>query len=281
MAKPFLGRFLKLEKPRDSAGPKTPLASPGRFGPAGAPPTETAREQAPDGLDRFRAPSDRRAHPPRPAPGAPLPEVAPSTPSTQFGGPSDAPVGFADEEPAGAQPFQRCAHCEADSNRFAERCQNCGANFDTPEQRVFNERLWAQRVEETRQIEAELAEQHRLKAEAQQLAESQRAMGEQLAREVYQREQARLHWMEPGPHEEEGAGRRETPGLKLLRLIPNTRVRLTVAIALFGVGLIFAWVFISAGENLARRAVAGAFFWAMIFLFVPGGRRRRRWPFGR
>jgi hypothetical protein len=49
------------------------------------------------------------------------------------------------EEHPDAQPFVRCAVCEADNSRYALRCTNCGANLNTPEQRAFNARLWEAR----------------------------------------------------------------------------------------------------------------------------------------
>src|SRR5436305_2725867 len=53
----------------------------------------------------------------------------------------------AETEPQ-AQPFRRCAVCEADNSRFAERCQNCGVALTTPEQRAYNEALWQKRQAE-------------------------------------------------------------------------------------------------------------------------------------
>jgi hypothetical protein len=49
-----------------------------------------------------------------------------------------------DEHPD-AQPFARCAVCEADNSKYALRCTNCGANLNTPEQRAFNAKLWEAR----------------------------------------------------------------------------------------------------------------------------------------
>src|SRR4051812_6769877 len=46
------------------------------------------------------------------------------------------------DQPAETQPFLRCAVCEADNGRFAERCMNCGAALGTPEQRAYNDALW-------------------------------------------------------------------------------------------------------------------------------------------
>src|SRR5205814_1094863 len=49
------------------------------------------------------------------------------------------------EQAPEAQPFLRCAICEADNSRFAEKCMNCGAPLTTDEQRTYNEALWAAR----------------------------------------------------------------------------------------------------------------------------------------
>ncbi|HVP69555.1 MAG TPA: hypothetical protein VMT17_20060 [Anaeromyxobacteraceae bacterium] len=110
-------RFLKLERPREAApGRVDPLAHDERFDHVGGEPAPHARPpHAPQpGLERFR-----------PAPERPL-EVA--------------------EIPDGAPPFQRCSRCLADSSRYASTCERCGAQLDTAEQRLFNERLWASRA---------------------------------------------------------------------------------------------------------------------------------------
>ena len=60
-------------------------------------------------------------------------------------------------------PFVHCARCETENGRFAVTCGVCGADFDTPEQRAFNERLWATRraeeAKQTREYYEELARQ--------------------------------------------------------------------------------------------------------------------------
>jgi len=235
-----ISRFLHIEKPRERGDEAAPVATQGRFGP-----------EAP-------APAAPEPPAPEPQPEPPRRDLRPDIPSL--------PV--AEQEPAGAQPFQRCAACEADSSRFAQRCRNCGALFDTPEQRAFNERLWAQRREEAAETDAELARLEGLRADEEARRKEQRAMGEQLALEVGQRERARLHWM-PDPEEE---GRRESTGMRLLRMIPSTRARLIVSIALLLVGCAFAWAFISGAGGM--RGWAFLFFWVIVLLFVPRGRRR-------
>lgn len=117
--------------------------------------------------DRFRAPPDRP------------PELAPSA--------------------AGEQPFLRCARCEADNARHAERCTHCGAELRTGEQRAFNDRLWAARREEAAALEREnlsrLAEARQAEEAA---ARARREAAELLAREVGRRERERLD-REGGP----------------------------------------------------------------------------------
>jgi hypothetical protein len=111
-----------------------------------------------------------------------------------------------DEEPAGAQPFLRCARCEMDNTRFATTCANCGAPLHTPEQELYNRQLWQKRRAEAAAeaeavkkmheppppVDGELV-QERLRAQ-----DPRYAMGEILAREVADREEARLAWMVGG-----------------------------------------------------------------------------------
>jgi len=80
------------------------------------------------------------------------------------------------EETPDAQPFHRCAICEAENGRFTELCTNCGASLATPEQRAYNDALW----ERTRAYEQEQAQP------------AKRAGGEELARMVAQTENARF-----------------------------------------------------------------------------------------
>src|SRR3954468_8811310 len=82
---------------------------------------------------------------------------------------------IADDAPD-AQPFHRCAICEAENGRFSELCTNCGASLATPEQRAYNDALW-----------------ERMRAyEQEQSQPAKRARGEELARMVAQTENARL-----------------------------------------------------------------------------------------
>ena len=95
------------------------------------------------------------------------------------------------------QPFIRCRVCEGDNNRFAVECQHCNADLNTPEQRAFNEQLWAQ-LREARQHEAEAHQQMQaaqLQAEFE-LKQAQRKAYEQLARRVAVQTEA---WLEGRP----------------------------------------------------------------------------------
>jgi hypothetical protein len=97
-------------------------------------------------------------------------------------------------EPSEAdQPFVRCARCEADNGRFAVSCVACGAALDSPEQRAFNEQLWAKR----RAQREEEHEQHRTLERAHlddgaELSTERRRYGEELARRVGRETRERL-----------------------------------------------------------------------------------------
>jgi hypothetical protein len=97
------------------------------------------------------------------------------------------------EDAPDAQPFHRCAVCEADNGRFTECCTNCGASLTTPEQRAFNDALWEK-----------IRAYQRSESPAEPPNSGTSAYGEQLARTVAQTEQARLEWM-PERHPSAGA----------------------------------------------------------------------------
>jgi hypothetical protein len=212
-------RFLKLERPRPPGGDRPdPLADDARFEglPTGAPPPGPPSAPAvPEGsTDRFRPPPER-----------PL-ETAP---------PRD-----------GAQPFTRCASCQMDNTVYAPACQNCGAPLDTPEQRAFNERLWAARLAE---------------AEGER-----RRLAEERAREE------RLRVEESLAADPADAGETGVPGAAgtgLLSLVP-ARWRAPLAVAGVGVPLVLLLL----GRGPAR--VAGAvLLGVLLVLFGPALRRRR------
>src|SRR5205807_1176749 len=114
-------------------------------------------------------------------------------------------------------PFLRCPRCEADNTRYADRCVNCQAPLVGDDVRAWNERLWAER-------QAQRAREHAARQESrseQELLQQNRMLGEALAREVGERERARLSWWWSG-------GLRDpTPiGVRLLGMLPTTRARI-------------------------------------------------------
>jgi hypothetical protein len=142
-----LRRFLHLERARrEGSGPIAELPDDERF--------RRIREPVPPA-----APADGSA-----APSVPLPPdtVGRFLPPPERGLEIDA-------RPPGVQPFRRCVRCHADSSAHAGSCWNCGASLDEPEQRDFNEKLWAGRLAEE---EAERREGERLRAEREADAEA-------------------------------------------------------------------------------------------------------------
>ena len=105
------------------------------------------------------------------------------------------------EQAPEAQPFLRCAICEADNSRFAEKCMNCGAPLTTDEQRTYNEALWAARRAEQAAARPPPID-----------PKGNRALGEELARAVANREEERVSWM---------AGQRNSSaGMRILAALP-------------------------------------------------------------
>ena len=156
------------------------------------------------------------------------------------------------EEAPDAQPFSRCAVCEAENGRFVERCTNCAASLTTPEQRAYNDALW-ERIRAHKQAAAE--------ALPKVPTPGTRAYGEELARRVASTESERLEWM---------AGRRPTVGARILAALPQP---LRTAAVIGGLAEI-------AGTGLAAYATHNA-SWRFVFfasvaltgaIFVP---RRR------
>lgn len=150
----FLARFQRLERARGRAT-EGPGADPERF---------SALEVA-----------------------APLPEVRPPS-SGRFSLP-ELPLEL--DHGGDLQPFVRCQACGRDSQRGTLGC-GCGARLDTPEVAAFNAQLWADL--QARQREEHAAREQALGedlAEAQRRNDQRRALGEELAREVAERERAR------------------------------------------------------------------------------------------
>jgi ribosomal protein L37E len=158
-------------------------------------------------LDRFRRIERSRREAPVPAgdpdtagriEGVERPLAGPTHPAAsgadldRFAPPPPAPVELVPAD-ADRRPFTRCLRCGMDHHALASECAGCGAALDTPEQRAFNDGLWAER-------RAERAEEERLHAEreverlraAAELAVERRAAAESLAREVGERERRRL-----------------------------------------------------------------------------------------
>ncbi len=241
-----LRRFLLLERPRPiRAGEEDPsAATAARIGGVERPGAAPGETVAPGHLDRFRAPPER-------------------------------PLEL-DERREAAQPFVRCMRCETDNGVFAAVCSTCGAALDDPEQRAFNERLWAARQAESR---AEAAAAKEREAERRVLGEAQekarRALGETLAREVGDLERRRVEAEERsyGSGGAFGSGFDAAPvGLKILRRLPDWRWQLGAMAA--AVALVATLVAVGRAGHpwaLMMAAVVTA------VLIVPPGLRIRRW----
>ena len=185
---------------------------------------------------------------------------------------------------ADAQPFTRCLRCEADHSVHAATCATCGEALDTPAQRAFNERLWAERLrardEEDRALAAQRVVREQAEAEA---AAARREMGELLARETARQERDRLdgeahrdgwgrgRW--GGGWEDDGWGNGDPRplGLRLLALIRNPRWRIGVAVGLLAAAALAGVLAFATRNPLAIYALVAVF----AILFSP--RRRRRW----
>lgn len=179
------------------------------------------------------------------------------------------PSGIALEPDFGDQPFLRCPNCEADNTRYAERCTNCRAPLGGDDVRAFNEKLWAERQAQRARDEAALRESR----SQPDLVQQNRMLGEALAREVGERERARMSWWWWG------SGYQDTTpiGLRLLSLLPTTQARIAA-------GAAAAVTFVAAvGLALSARGhprLQGAGFVVgllLLVLFTPNVPRRRRW----
>jgi hypothetical protein len=248
-------RFEKLERPR-------------RDGPDG--------DERPSTGERFGDMAGGAA-----APGSPAPR-APGSAGDRFRepvarSPEVAPAG--DEE----QPFIRCRRCETDNSRYGTACTTCGDDLHGPEQRAFNEALWAERRRQRGEEERQSAARRAAAAEeAEAAARAQRAAAEELAREVGHRERSRLEsdgWASGG-----GGGRWGDPwggdfgmdrtpvAIRLLRSIRDPRWRVAAIVGY--IGLVVACFALA----LVNRAfLLGGF--VLLMLVLPGSawRTRRRW----
>ena len=273
MAPPRLRRFLHLERARPEAPDgEAGLPSRERFGgtpapaPTRTPPASTPTSNASPVAGRFLRP-DLRA-----------PDVAPV--------------------PAGAQPFVRCMRCETDASLYATRCETCGEPLDTPAQRAFNEKLWAERRREASEEERALADARaaRERAEAE-AARARREMGEQLAAETARRERDRLDaesyrdgwgggrwgrdswgrdsWGRGGWGDDGWDGGDPRPlGIRLLALVTNPRWRIGIVVGALAVALLAGFLALRAQSLVGIYSVVAVF----ALLFSP---RRRRWRWWR
>ncbi len=220
------------------------------------------------------------------------PEGGPAVPGSatdRFRPPLERPLEVA-EQAEGEQPFRRCARCEADSARFADVCQNCGANLCTPEQEAFNERLWARRraeaAEEARALAERAAERERLAAEEkgarQALAvemarmEAERVEGE-LDRAWGRERWGRWRGWGQGAGSPPGGPSRAPLGLRVLRAIRSPALRVAVALAAVAVPVLLLVL----GRRGGGARLAGVLaLLALVALATPPGwrlRRRSRW----
>jgi uncharacterized membrane protein len=133
------------------------------------------------------------------------------------------------ERVAGERPFTRCRACGMDHNVSVLECSSCGERLDTDAQRAFNDELWAKRQEEAAREEAAAEERRRAQAEeAAEGTDAGRAFGEALAREIGDRERARLDAEGFGA----SGGMMFGPlGARILYLIPNPLLRGAAALA--------------------------------------------------
>src|ERR671937_482510 len=126
------------------------------------------------------------------------------------------PSGIAVQSDVGQRPFLRCPRCEADNTRYADRCVNCQAPLDGDNVRAWNDRLWEERQAQAAQERAAIEA-----SRTAQLTEQNRQLGEALAREIGERERARLGWWSSGSLPD------ATPiGVRLLAMLPRQRARI-------------------------------------------------------
>jgi hypothetical protein len=219
--------------------------------------------------DRFEGIGDPQARTPLPPP--PRPSI-PSSSTDRFRPPPERPLETADERP-GAQPFVRCMDCQMDNTVYATTCQNCAAELDTEAQRAFNERLWRDRQAQAEAERRETAEREKARQrDAAEDARSRREMAEELAR----REKDRIDDELPdGPFGRGPVARRggaDTPGMRLLRMLPGLGWRIAAACVVIG----FPMLLMIFGRGQAQM-VGMMLLGLVIALFSPGRRRFRRW----
>jgi hypothetical protein len=240
-------RFLKLERARPGRSDAAdPLPGDERFEGIGEPP---GVEPAPGRI-----------------PGPPGRPPVPSSSTDRFRPPPERPLETV-EGREGAQPFTRCASCQMDNSLYAAACGNCGAALDTPAQRAFNERFWAERQAQAETERREAAEREKVRqAEAADLARRQRELGEELARRERDRVDADLP---DGPFPRPGS---DTTGMRLLRLLPGTGWRIAAAALVIGLPLLLLLL----GRGMPQ-LMGMVLLGIVVALFSPSRRRTRRW----
>ncbi|HET7785566.1 MAG TPA: hypothetical protein VFL36_06310 [Myxococcales bacterium] len=178
------------------------------------------------------------------------------------------PSGIALEPDFGEQPFLRCPQCEADNTRYAERCQNCQARLTGEDVRAWNAQLWAAR----KTAEAETAKSEPAQVAQPLTPDAQRLLGEAIAREVGERERARLSWWSSE------TARDATPaGMRLLAMLPTRRARTVVGAAALLTFVAGALVALAPGHHPAVRGAGLLVSMLLLVLFTPNLPRRNRW----
>lgn len=237
------------------------------------PPGAPAPAEAPERFRRVEGPGGPEGEP-----------AVPESATDRFRPPPERPLEVA-ERLEGEQPFRRCARCEMDSARFAEACQNCGADLRTPEQEAFNQGLWARRREEAAEETRVLAERA---AERERLAAEEKRARQSLAVEMARMEAGRLEgeldrawggerwgrWRGgQDPDSPWGGPPRAPLALRLLRAIPSPVVRVAVAVVAVAVPALL----VALGRRGGGARLAGVLaLVALLALATPPGWRSRR-----
>jgi len=167
----------------------------------------------------------------------------------------------------GEQPFVRCPRCEADNSRYAQLCTNCQGPLTGDDVRAWNEKLWADR-------QAQLAGEHTAGEQTQrELLQQNRLLGEALAREVGERERARLSWWWSS-----GGLPDATPiGFRLLSMLPTTRARIVAGAVAAGAFVGAALLAFGARRHPMLQGAGFVIGFLLLVLFTPNVPRYRRW----
>ena len=165
----------------------------------------------------------------------------------------------------GEQPFLRCPACEADNGRHAEKCINCQRPLQTPEVRAWNAEFWEKR-------KAEKPPEMPPLPRSVPLSDENRKLAEAVAREIGDRERARLSWWSDlGPYD-------STPlGFRLLSGIADGRTRFTAAAGLLAVLVLAGIIALTAREHPGLQVGCAVVVFLLLALFTPNTRRRGGW----